>query len=177
MIFPSCHPFMPWGGCQAGPLGASPPRPGNSQNVRRMVKPHRGPGPSGCGPARTTLSSGSLSLWPNHASSTWPRSGPAWSGLRLRRQAGARDRSSAIPTSSRSTPSNGRWQHRGELWTDWCGGFHAGMMWLIAQRTGDPWWRQHGRALLAAARTQAARPRRPRPRLHLPQHVSALVSR
>jgi unsaturated chondroitin disaccharide hydrolase len=36
---------------------------------------------------------------------------------------------------------NGRWKHRGELWTDWCGGFHAGMMWLIAGRTGDAWWR------------------------------------
>jgi unsaturated chondroitin disaccharide hydrolase len=36
---------------------------------------------------------------------------------------------------------NGRWQHGGELWTDWCAGFHAGMMWLIARRTGDPWWR------------------------------------
>ena len=36
----------------------------------------------------------------------------------------------------------GRWFHSGELWTDWCGGFHAGMMWLIAQRTGDPWWRR-----------------------------------
>jgi unsaturated chondroitin disaccharide hydrolase len=35
----------------------------------------------------------------------------------------------------------GRWKHDGELWTDWCGGFHAGMMWLIAERTGDPWWR------------------------------------
>jgi unsaturated chondroitin disaccharide hydrolase len=36
---------------------------------------------------------------------------------------------------------DGRWKHSGELWTDWCGGFHAGMMWLIARRTGDPWWR------------------------------------
>lgn len=36
----------------------------------------------------------------------------------------------------------GRWNHGGELWTDWCGGFHAGMMWLIAGRTGDPWWRE-----------------------------------
>ncbi len=35
----------------------------------------------------------------------------------------------------------GRWEHRGELWTDWCGGFHAGMMWLIAGRTGDARWR------------------------------------
>ncbi len=34
----------------------------------------------------------------------------------------------------------GRWHHAGELWTDWCGGFHAGMMWLIAERTGDPAW-------------------------------------
>jgi unsaturated chondroitin disaccharide hydrolase len=36
----------------------------------------------------------------------------------------------------------GRWLHRGELWTDWCGGVHAGMMWLIACRTGDSWWRR-----------------------------------
>ena len=35
----------------------------------------------------------------------------------------------------------GRWQHGGELWTDWCAGFHAGMMWLVARRTGDPAWR------------------------------------
>jgi unsaturated chondroitin disaccharide hydrolase len=35
----------------------------------------------------------------------------------------------------------GKWQHGGELWTDWCAGFHAGMMWLIARRTGDGWWR------------------------------------
>ncbi len=38
--------------------------------------------------------------------------------------------------------SGGRWFHSGELWTDWCGGFHAGMMWLIAERTGDAWWRR-----------------------------------
>lgn len=36
----------------------------------------------------------------------------------------------------------GRWEHGGELWTDWCAGFHAGMMWLIARRTEDPWWRE-----------------------------------
>src|SRR4051794_1509233 len=35
----------------------------------------------------------------------------------------------------------GRWKHGGELWTDWCAGFHAGMMWLVARRTGDPWGR------------------------------------
>ena len=38
--------------------------------------------------------------------------------------------------------AGGRWYHKGELWTDWCAGFHAGMMWLIAGRTGDPWWRK-----------------------------------
>jgi unsaturated chondroitin disaccharide hydrolase len=36
----------------------------------------------------------------------------------------------------------GRWRHAGEHWTDWCAGFHAGMMWLIAGQTGDPWWRK-----------------------------------
>lgn len=35
----------------------------------------------------------------------------------------------------------GKWRHSGELWTDWCAGFHAGMMWKVALRTGDPWWR------------------------------------
>ena len=35
----------------------------------------------------------------------------------------------------------GRRRHKGELWTDWCGGFHAGLMWLIARRTENPWWR------------------------------------
>jgi unsaturated chondroitin disaccharide hydrolase len=35
----------------------------------------------------------------------------------------------------------GRWRHKGELWTDGCGGFHAGLMWLIARRTENPWWR------------------------------------
>lgn len=35
----------------------------------------------------------------------------------------------------------GRWKHDKSLWTDWCAGFHAGMMWLIAKRTGDAWWR------------------------------------
>jgi unsaturated chondroitin disaccharide hydrolase len=37
---------------------------------------------------------------------------------------------------------DGRWRHEGELWTDWCAGFLAGMMWLVEGRTGDPWWRR-----------------------------------
>lgn len=36
---------------------------------------------------------------------------------------------------------NGRWHHEGELWTDWTGGFLAGMMWQFHLRTGDPQWR------------------------------------
>ena len=36
----------------------------------------------------------------------------------------------------------GRWKHAGESWTDWCAGFHTGMMWMIAERTGDRWWRE-----------------------------------
>jgi unsaturated chondroitin disaccharide hydrolase len=37
----------------------------------------------------------------------------------------------------------GRWKHTQENWTDWCGGFHAGMMWLIAERTGaEAWFRR-----------------------------------
>ncbi len=37
--------------------------------------------------------------------------------------------------------TGGRWCHRGESWTDWCGGFLAGMMWLLHRHTGDPEWR------------------------------------
>lgn len=35
----------------------------------------------------------------------------------------------------------GKWAHDGELWTDWTGGFFAGMMWQFHQRTMDPAWR------------------------------------
>ncbi len=38
--------------------------------------------------------------------------------------------------------TGGKWFHQGELWTDWTGGFFAGMMWRFHQRTGDPAWRQ-----------------------------------
>ncbi len=36
----------------------------------------------------------------------------------------------------------GRWFHEGELWTDWTGGFLAGMMWQFHLRTGDDTWRE-----------------------------------
>lgn len=35
----------------------------------------------------------------------------------------------------------GKWKHGGELWTDWTGGFLAGMMWQFHLRTGDAAWR------------------------------------
>ncbi len=38
--------------------------------------------------------------------------------------------------------SNGSWKHEGELWTDWCAGFHAGLMWTLDGRIGHPWWRE-----------------------------------
>jgi len=34
----------------------------------------------------------------------------------------------------------GKWHHKGELWTDWTGGFFAGMMWLFHERTGEQRW-------------------------------------
>jgi unsaturated chondroitin disaccharide hydrolase len=37
---------------------------------------------------------------------------------------------------------DGCWHHSGELWTDWTGGFFAGMMWRFYQLTGDEAWRQ-----------------------------------
>ncbi len=37
---------------------------------------------------------------------------------------------------------DGKWHHQGELWTDWTGGFLAGMMWQFHQRSGDATWRQ-----------------------------------
>jgi unsaturated chondroitin disaccharide hydrolase len=36
----------------------------------------------------------------------------------------------------------GKWHHAGELWTDWTGGFLAGMMWQFVRRTGGPEWRK-----------------------------------
>ncbi len=50
----------------------------------------------------------------------------------------------------------GRWRHAGESWTDWCAGFHAGMMWMIAERTGDRVVAGKGRALFATSRAPAA---------------------
>jgi unsaturated chondroitin disaccharide hydrolase len=37
--------------------------------------------------------------------------------------------------------TGGKWQHAGELWTDWTGGFFAGLMWQFVKRGGEPEWR------------------------------------
>jgi unsaturated chondroitin disaccharide hydrolase len=36
----------------------------------------------------------------------------------------------------------GRWAIDAEPWTNWCEGFLAGQLWLLAERTGDPWFRE-----------------------------------
>lgn len=37
---------------------------------------------------------------------------------------------------------NGKWQHGGEAWTNWCEGFLGGQLWLIHARNRDEWWRR-----------------------------------
>jgi unsaturated chondroitin disaccharide hydrolase len=35
----------------------------------------------------------------------------------------------------------GRWAPSAEAWTNWCEGFLVGLLWLLAEHTGDPWLR------------------------------------
>jgi unsaturated chondroitin disaccharide hydrolase len=35
----------------------------------------------------------------------------------------------------------GHWAVDAEAWTNWCEGFLGGQLWLLAQHTGDPWFR------------------------------------
>jgi unsaturated chondroitin disaccharide hydrolase len=37
---------------------------------------------------------------------------------------------------------NGVWSRPDFIWTDWCPGFYAGMMWLAFERTGEVKWRE-----------------------------------
>jgi unsaturated chondroitin disaccharide hydrolase len=37
--------------------------------------------------------------------------------------------------------TRGKWDFRGETWTNWCEGFLGGQLWLIYQHNRDPWWR------------------------------------
>ena len=71
---------------------------------------------------------------------------------------------------------NGRWRHDGEGWTDWCAGFHAGMMWLLAERPIRPGVAAARRRIFAPPRAEAVRPQRARPGIHLLEYVSSLVS-
>ena len=41
---------------------------------------------------------------------------------------------------------NGGWSRPDFIWTDWCPGFYAGMMWLAYERTGEPNWRESAEA-------------------------------
>ena len=63
---------------------------------------------------------------------------------------------------------------RGELWTDWTGGFLAGMMWQFHRRTGSRPGGS-GPSITPSCWSIASRPQRPRPGLHLPEHLSAVV--
>jgi len=38
---------------------------------------------------------------------------------------------------------NGIWTRPEYMWTDWCPGFYAGMMWLAFERTGEKEWRDN----------------------------------
>ena len=47
-------------------------------------------------------------------------------------------------TSNKPAPiytENGAWSRPEFIWTDWCPGFYAGMMWLAYERTGEAKWR------------------------------------
>ncbi|HSQ21067.1 MAG TPA: glucuronyl hydrolase, partial [Blastocatellia bacterium] len=50
---------------------------------------------------------------------------------------------------------NGVWTRPRFIWTDWCPGFYAGMMWLAFERTGETKWRQ-----AAEQYTRALEPRK-----------------
>ena len=69
------------------------------------------------------------------------RSSRGWSVHLNSRPPGAHD-DRARPRLFSDLHRNGRWRHDGEVWTDWCAGFHAGMMWLLAERSGEPGWRE-----------------------------------
>src|SRR6185295_15860927 len=50
---------------------------------------------------------------------------------------------------------NGRWTRPEYMWTDWCPGFYAGMMWLAFEYTGEQRWRE-----AAEEYTRALEPRK-----------------
>jgi len=38
--------------------------------------------------------------------------------------------------------ADGQWVVDGEAWTNWCEGFLTGELWMLAERTGDSWFRE-----------------------------------
>jgi unsaturated chondroitin disaccharide hydrolase len=38
--------------------------------------------------------------------------------------------------------TGGKWEHDREAWTNWCEGFLGGMLWILARRRADPWYRE-----------------------------------
>ena len=51
--------------------------------------------------------------------------------------------------------AGGVWTRPAFIWTDWCPGFYAGMMWLAFEATGESRWRQ-----AAEQYTRALEPRK-----------------
>jgi unsaturated chondroitin disaccharide hydrolase len=52
--------------------------------------------------------------------------------------------------------THGKWDFRGETWTNWCEGFLGGQLWLLYQYNRDPWWRdqaEHYSRLLEGRKT------------------------
>src|SRR5208282_3781132 len=48
---------------------------------------------------------------------------------------------------------NGKWQHEGVAWTQWCDGFFPGMMWLFHKTlTAHPAWHGNGNPAAGEAR-------------------------
>lgn len=37
---------------------------------------------------------------------------------------------------------DGKWEHGGEAWTNWCEGFLGGQLWLLYRHTGSSYWRE-----------------------------------
>src|SRR6202022_4069808 len=38
--------------------------------------------------------------------------------------------------------TGGKWHHDREAWTNWCEGFLGGMLWILARRREDRWYRE-----------------------------------
>jgi unsaturated chondroitin disaccharide hydrolase len=53
----------------------------------------------------------------------------------------------------------GKWRHDREAWTNWCEGFLGGILWILAARRADPWYRdqaEHYSLLIEHRKTDRA---------------------